>query len=129
MEQETEKTKWQSCEACGGQGGHWDQEVQDHWHWCSECDAADEHYKKRRKPIKEDMPQIKPLVWIGEGGSLVFATSAIGDFKCQFFKHANQWSVASNNWSAFHTSWFDSLVEAKAACQQEYERRVRECLE
>ena len=75
------------------------------------------------------MPQIKPLVWIGEGGSLVFATTAIGDFKCQFFKHANQWSVASNNWEAFRTCWFDSLDEAKAACEQEYERRVRECLE
>lgn len=80
---------------------------------------------------KESMPKIKPLVWIEEGGAMVFATTGIGDFKCQFFKHANQWSVASNSFSGFAVgfAWFDSLEEAKSACEQEYERRVRECLE
>jgi len=74
------------------------------------------------------MPQIKPLVWVGEGSKMAFAMTAIGDFKCQYASHANQWSASSNTWCPFRISWFDTFEEAKKVCEQEYERRVRECL-
>lgn len=75
--------------------------------------------------------KIKPLVWVGEGSKMSFATTAIGDFKCQYASHANKWSAALNSFSGFAVgfAWFDTFEEAKAACEAEYERRVRECLE
>lgn len=50
------------CAACNGKGGRWDEESQDQWHWCNNCDAAEKHYQGRRKffylvigPIETDL--------------------------------------------------------------------------
>jgi hypothetical protein len=40
------------CDVCNGKGGGWDEESQDQWYWCENCDAGNKHYeqvKARRK--------------------------------------------------------------------------------
>lgn len=74
---------------------------------------------------KENMPKIKPLVWVQTGLDWRAATP-IGAYEV--------WKVMGNNrwrWmqQGFPGSYCDSEALAKAACEQEYERRVRECLE
>ena len=36
------------CEKCHGQGGRYDDEVQDQWYWCDNCDAGQKHYEQKR---------------------------------------------------------------------------------
>lgn len=75
---------------------------------------------------KESMPKIKPLVWVKTGTRHRIAITPMGAFevwKC----------VGEEAWKGFFQGQqeykFGSEEEAKAACEQEYERRVRECLE
>jgi hypothetical protein len=37
------------CEYCRGDGGRYDDEIQDQWYWCEYCDASKQHYKRIRK--------------------------------------------------------------------------------
>lgn len=50
------------CNVCNGKGGRWDEESQDQWYWCDNCDAAEKYYEGRRKsfclvigPIEADL--------------------------------------------------------------------------
>jgi len=76
---------------------------------------------------KESMPQIKPLVWelCGLEGSMD-AHASIGVFSVWKPRFAQHW-VAQCNGILIKKA--ESEGEAKAACEAEYERRVRECLE
>lgn len=84
---------------------------------CAECRLGPCTYKLEVK--------IKPLVWVQTGRDWRAATP-IGTYEV--------WEVMGNNrwrWmqQGFPGSYCDSEALAKAWCQAEYERRVRECLE
>lgn len=74
----------------------------------------------------EQLPKIRPLVWVQTGTRHRIAITPMGAFevwKC----------VGEEAWKGFFQGQqeykFCSEEDAKAACQSEYERRVRECLE
>lgn len=71
---------------------------------------------------KESMPQIKPLVWHSDDHLMQFETSTwVGDFTV--------YCDATGKWVTEDLKVFDTEAKAKAYCEAEYERRVRECLE
>lgn len=41
------------CDVCNGKGGRWDEESQDQWYWCENCDAADKHFEQARAMRKK----------------------------------------------------------------------------
>lgn len=41
------------CDVCNGKCGQWDEESQDQWHWCDNCDAADKHYEQTKAMRKK----------------------------------------------------------------------------
>jgi hypothetical protein len=69
---------------CNGKGGRWDEESQDQWYWCDNCDAGDKHYEQANAMRKKqesrasafagfflgwdnsEPPQL--WVWLGEPG-------------------------------------------------------------
>lgn len=75
---------------------------------------------------KESMPKIKPLVWVETGTRQRLAITSIGAFEVWKCMSEEAWKAIFNGQQEYK---FGSEEEAKAACQQEYERRVRECLE
>jgi hypothetical protein len=72
------------------------------------------------------MPKIKPLVWEQTHKRLYESKTPIGVFACWKKSGCKQWFTQTG--ARFESS-HEELDEAKAACEQEYERRVRECLE
>ena len=46
MKQELLKISSCDCEECGGLGGRWDEESQDQWYWCRNCDAEDKNQER-----------------------------------------------------------------------------------
>lgn len=80
---------------------------------------------------KENMPQIKPLVW-QRGNPQInewIAETPLGKFRVIKRSHD---ACAVIYMAPFRSMVSPDLVdveETKAACEQEYERRVRECLE
>lgn len=91
------------------------------------ADELDRRNKNWHEQVMQDvgmpMPKIKPLVWVqvDDGGTTYGGGSAVASFTVYH-------SLLTGKWTCLYGA-FDSLDEAKAACQQEYERRVRECLE
>lgn len=75
---------------------------------------------------EKQLPQIKPLVWVDvfDTGFLFRAETPFGNIY-----------ISQTDPSRFEVDSFEeehdckTLVEAKSWCEQEYERRVRECLE
>lgn len=70
--------------------------------------------------------KIKPLVWVKTGKASHMAMTSIAFFEV--------WeSIVDDECKALcqgqQPYGFQSIEEAKAACEAEYERRVRECLE
>lgn len=80
---------------------------------------------------EQSMPKIKPLVWeacqYNEGWQI--ADAPIG--KCYVLYREGEYKAekAYQGDCFGFPKWFDTEAEAKAWCQSEYERRVRECLE
>lgn len=106
------------------------------------ADELDRRNKTWHEQVMQDvgalMPQIKSLVWktICEKIQSHEALTPLGGFR-YFRRLTGEWTA----WADDH-EWFDeekhntkpgdkfeTEVDAKAWCQQEYERRVRECLE
>lgn len=80
---------------------------------------------------KESMPKIKPLVW-EEGTKLIeewVGVCALGKFRIFRKLQCEPVTIymAPFLWQE-SPSDLQTIDEAKAACEQEYERRVRECL-
>lgn len=97
------------------------------------ADELDRRNKTWHEQVMQDvgppMPQIKPLVWHSVSHESIerdiVARSNVGNFYVTF-NFAGIWKSWFGNDC---TGMFNSLDEAKATCQSEYERRVRECLE
>ncbi|AMV31313.1 hypothetical protein VN12_04295 [Pirellula sp. SH-Sr6A] len=73
--------------------------------------------------MTEQVPKIKPLVWAHYTGMDYdcVAKSSVGDF----YLYAD----SIGKWVVDGKAVFNTVEAAKAWCQVEYERRVRECLE
>ncbi len=74
--------------------------------------------------MTEQVPKIKPLVWVKDEDGIYEANTPFGYFWVEW--------IGSKMVEGYCLDWskeFPSIAEAKAACEQEYERRVRECLE
>ena len=72
------------------------------------------------------MPKIKPLVWVKTGERQRIAITSIGAFEVWECMSEKAWKAVFSGQQEYK---FGSEEEAKEACQAEYERRVRECLE
>lgn len=85
-----------------------------------------EHYP----PDIKQVPKIKPLVWDSAealGMKLLRASNPMVQF--EMFATSKNCKVLMFGRNYKKKKDFDTEAEAKAWCQAEYERRVRECLE
>lgn len=81
--------------------------------------------------MSEQVPKIKPLVWEEFFRNVHFANIESKTTFGRFAVNVNPKGAYVSN-CPFHVHpipEFKSEAEAKAWCQAEYERRVRECLE
>lgn len=96
------------------------------------ADELDRRNKAWHEQVMQDvgvpLPKIKPLVWEDDefGGSDAF--SSIITYVITRTEDGDKDRPYIANWCDGWKS-FELLSEAKAWCQSEYERRVRECLQ
>ncbi|AMV30893.1 hypothetical protein VN12_02175 [Pirellula sp. SH-Sr6A] len=79
--------------------------------------------------MTEQVPKIKPLVWADHGNALNSVHNAKTPFGLINLHGYGDGAFLLIDPFDCDTTDFKSVSEAKAWCQSEYERRVRECLE
>ncbi len=86
-----------------------------------------EHYP----PDIKQVPKTKPLVWHDCPYNDGWQTAEMPLCHCYVMYREGEYKAKKAYHAHVHqyTEWFDTEAEAKAWCQAEYERRVRECLE
>ena len=81
---------------------------------------------------KESMPKIKPLVWKkgiqSDFWAESYADTVFGMFRI-IHRKDDKYAIAAHPFARWQPTSFHEIDQAKEACQAEYERRVRECLE
>lgn len=71
---------------------------------------------------------IKPLEWKPQGASFL-ADTPMGEYAAEYYSERDGigWSAVLGD--AAHLGDFASVVEAKSACEADYEKRVLSCLQ
>ncbi len=77
--------------------------------------------------MTEQVPKIKPLVWQRISQASFISECPVGYYEVyKSVVDQGRWKAKAGN---HNTVTYASEAEAKAYCQDDYERRVRECLE
>jgi len=76
-------------------------------------------------------PKIKKLEWLKQTNGLIFTPQVFGITYC-IYEDKEQWWIECqfyNDYECISIDCRDTLEEAKAAAQADFEKRVKECLE
>ncbi|MGJ7024955.1 hypothetical protein [Petrimonas sulfuriphila] len=79
--------------------------------------------------VKQSSPKIKQLEW-KENGSDLIAETPFGEIKISTIDECfNEYTISAYFMSGLIEVESNYIDEAKRVCQEDYERRVKECLE